>query len=141
MVYKRAQTAKYSSTKKVLIVDEDALSRDMMSKILSRYLGCEVNMAANDSGALSFLKSGDFDLAILGMSRPDSSIVDLVANIQALKLNLSLIVVSGDGTDADLEILKSMGITKIVYKPLRLSPLLEMVAGVFLNKEQVLNYA
>jgi len=141
MVYKRMQGAKSSKTKKILIFDEDDLSRDVMSKIVSRYLGYEVNMAAKDSEALSYLKASDFDLAILSVPRPDCSIVDLVENIQNLKINVSLIVVSGDGTDADLEILKGMGITKFIYKPLRISPLLETVAGAFLDKESVFNYA
>jgi DNA-binding NtrC family response regulator len=140
-VYKRVKAEKTKKTKRILIFDEDDLSRDIMSKIVSRYLGCDVNMAANDSGALSYLKTGDFDLAILGVSRPECSIVDLVANIQALDINISIMIVSGDGTDTDLETLKSMGITKFVYKPLRISPFLETVAGSFLDKPQVLNYA
>lgn len=140
-MYKRIQKTIPGDPRKVLIVDEDSLSGDIISKILSHYLGCEVNMASNEAGALSFLKSQNFDLVIMATSLSGMSGVKLAESIQDLKPSLPLLIVCGNGTDHELEVLKSMGINKIVYKPLRISPLLEMVASAFIENDLVHSYA
>jgi len=136
-MYKRIQKTIPGASRKVLIIDEDSLSGDIISKILSHYLGCEVNMASNEAGALSFLKSQNFDLVTIATSITGMSGVKLAKNIQEIKPGLPLLIVCGNGTDHELEVLKSMGINKIVYKPLRISPLLEMVASAFIENDLV----
>jgi DNA-binding response OmpR family regulator len=140
-MYKRIQKSLPDSPRKVLIFDEDSLSGDIISKIITHYLGCEVNMASNEAGALSFLKSQDFDLVIVAITLTGMTGVKIIRNIQNTKPGLPLMIVCGNGTDHDLEILRSMGISKIVYKPLRISPLLEMVASAFMKNDQVHSYA
>ena len=140
-MYKRIQKSLPDSPRKVLIFDEDPLSGEIISKIITHYLGCEVNMASNEAGALSFLKSQDFDLVIIAITLTGMAGVKIVKNIQNIKPSLPLLIVCGNSTDHDLEVLKSMGISKIVYKPLRISPLLEMVASAFMKNDQVHSYA
>ena len=140
-MYKRIQKIIPGASRKVLIIEEDSLSGDIISKILSHYLGCEVNMASNEAGALSFLKSQSFDLVIMATSLSGMSVVKLTKSIRDLKPGLPLLIVCGNGTDNELEVLKSMGINKIVYKPLRISPLLEMVASAFIENDLVHSYA
>jgi len=140
-MYKRIQKTIPGAPRKVLIIDEDSLSGDIISKILSYYLDCEVNMVSNEAGALSFLKSQKFDLVIIAASSSGMAGIALVDNIQNLNSNIPILVVCGNGTDHELEVLKSKGINKIVFKPLRISPLLELVASAFIENDQVPSYA
>jgi CheY-like chemotaxis protein len=136
-VYKKIQSTMLKSPKKVLIVDAEQLSRDILSKILSRYLGCEVFKASSSSEALSFLQSKKFDLLIVDLVMPGIFAVKLIEKIRLLKSEISIIIVTGNANDNDIGRLKSMGVKRIVYKPIKISSLLEMVADILIEKEHV----
>lgn len=140
-MYKKVKPAAIDSPKKVLIFEGDRMTGDILSKIIINYLGCDVNIANGIREAMSFLHSGKFDLIIAGLSDNSSSILELIKKAKTDHYDIPVIIVTGDCADSDLELLKSMGIERIVYKPLRLSPFLEEVAGVFIEKKRVFDFA
>jgi DNA-binding NtrC family response regulator len=140
-MYKKVGPVTQCSSRKILVADEDSMSRNAMSKIINSYLGCEINIAGNETEAFSFLKSNNFDLAIVGISAPEISSVEFIRKTKAIVPNLPLIVVTGDSPESELDILKGMGITRIIYKPFGISPFLEIVAGALIDKERALNIA
>lgn len=140
-MYKKLRSTKLYSLKKVLVVDDERLSREVLSKILSRYLGCEVYMASNSKEALSYLQSKEFDLLMIDLAMPGITGLELIKIVRSSKPDTSILVVTGNANDNDISTIKSMGVNQIVYKPFKISSLLEMVAEVLIEKENVSNYA
>ncbi len=140
-MYRKAEPVKYLSSKKVLIIESDRLTRSFLSKIISNYLNCDVNIACCRKEAESFLKSVSYDLFVIGVSGDISDDLSLIKKLQTINKNIPVVVVTGDCHEDDLELIKSAGIGRIVYKPLKLTPFLETVAGAFIESERVFNYA
>lgn len=140
-MYKKAGPAIHNSSRKILIADEDYMSRNVMSKIINSYLGCDVNTAGNGSEAISYLNSANFDLIIVGIISPEISKIDFIKRIKSLAPDMPLIIVSGDSPESELDILKGMGINRIIYRPFGISQFLETVAGALMEKEQALRLA
>ncbi len=140
-MYRKAQPAKSLIMKKVLIVEPDRLTRIVLSKILSNYLSCEVNIASNKHEGESFIRSVAYDLYVLGMSKNIEDDLDIIRQIRDIDERVQIVAVTGDSFDDDIELIKGVGIDKIVYKPLKLTPFLEIVAGAFIESERVFNYA
>ena len=136
-MYKKIQSTKLKSVNKVLIVDDEELSRNLLSKILTRYLGCEVFMAPNGVEALSFLQSKKFDLIRVDLAMPGIPGVKLIELIGYSDPEVSIMVVTGNAKDSDIAAVKKLGINRIVYKPFKISSLLEKVADILIEKEQV----
>jgi CheY-like chemotaxis protein len=140
-VYKKAQPAHYSPPRRVLIVEDDIMSRDILSKIIANYFGCEVNIAGSAREACSYLNVRDYDLVIAGYSDSDAIPLTAIEKIKNQINNTPIIVVVGDCPDEHQGNIRKQGIDRVVYKPLRLTPFLELVAGAFLEKEHALNFA
>lgn len=140
-MYKKAQYSRLEPPKKVLIVDDEKLSRDIISKTLSRYLGCEVYMASNGDDAFSFLRSNDFDLMIADLVMPGVPGLELIRRVRLTNPDLFVIVVTGNANDSDIMEIKKMGINQIVYKPFKITSFLETVADALIEKERQNNFA
>jgi len=140
-MYKKAQYSRLEPPKKVLIVDDEKLSRDIISKTLYRYLGCEVYMASNGDDAFSFLRSNDFDLMIADLVMPGVPGLELIRRVRLTNPDLFVIVVTGNANDSDIMEIKKMGINQIVYKPFKITSFLETVADALIEKERQNNFA
>ena len=140
-MYKKAHPAALTSPKKVLIMEDDEMTRDILSKIISNYFMCEVNVATSSNEARSYISARSYDLFIIGNSDSASMPRDIIEKIKEQFRNTPLIVVLGDCTDNDISLLREKGIDKIIYKPLKLTSFLEIVAGAFLEREQIYNFA
>ena len=140
-MYKKIQSTRLIPPKTVLVVDDEKLSRDVLSKILSRYLGCEVFAASGGNEALSYLKAKDFDLIIADLVMPGISGLKLIEAIRLEEPETPILVVTGNAADDEISLIKDIGIKRIIYKPFKISSLLEMVAGILIEKEKVNSYA
>ncbi len=140
-MYKKAQYSRLEPPKKVLIVDDEKLSRDVISKTLHRYLGCEVYTASNGDDAFSFLRSNDFDLMIADLVMPGIPGLELIRRVRFTNPDLFVIVVTGNANDNDIVEIKKMGISQIVYKPFKITSFLEMVADALIEKERQNSFA
>jgi hypothetical protein len=64
-MYQKAQLEKLSPPSKVLVVSGDGILGEYLTKIISRYLGCEIFIAMNAAEALSYLYAGASTLSCL----------------------------------------------------------------------------
>lgn len=140
-MYKKVLQSKIESLKKVLVVDDEQLSRDILSKALSRYLGCDIYAASNGTDALSYLKYGNYDILLLDLGMPGMSGIDLIRKINLLKIDVSILIVTGNAGKQDIKMLKELGINRIIYKPYKISVILEMIADSILEKEQINSFS
>lgn len=139
-MYKMSQQFKLEPPKKVLVVDDELIIRNIVAKVLNRYLGCEVYTASSAREAMSLLKSIGFDLLMVDLAMPGISGVELIRIIHQLKLQTQMVVITGNGTDEELAEAKRLGINQIIYKPFKIATFLEVIAGILMEKEQVAGY-
>jgi len=80
---------------RVLIVDDHAITRDGLRRILSDYPeALEVGEAANGSQTLSLVRQEHWDLILLDISLPDKSGLDVLKLIKKDRPGLAVIVLS-----------------------------------------------
>jgi DNA-binding NarL/FixJ family response regulator len=83
---------------RVLLADDHAIVRDGLRRILVADAGFEVaGEAANGDEALALVRANDYDVAVLDMSMPGLSGIDLVKRLKLEKPKLRLLVLSMHG--------------------------------------------
>jgi DNA-binding NarL/FixJ family response regulator len=83
---------------RVLIADDHKIVRDGLKRILAAASGIEVAAeAGNGDEALALAKSGDYDVAMLDMSMPGLSGIDLIKRLKIEKPGLRILVLSMHG--------------------------------------------
>ena len=138
---KKIKISRFKQRKKVLVVDDERLARDVTSMVLNRYLGCDVYTASNGDEALDLLDSHTFDLLIADLAMPGISGVELIKTVREIKPDTWIMVVTGNADESDIRELNDAGIEQVIYKPFKISDLLEKVKDILTEKEQVTNFA
>ena len=83
---------------RVLLADDHQIVRDGLRRILSAQADIEVaGEAADGDRALALVREQDFDVAVLDMSMPGLSGLDLVKRLRAEKPKLRILVLSMHG--------------------------------------------
>ena len=80
--------------KSVLIVEDDDDAAELM-KLLVSHLGHQVIVANSGQAALAAANNTQFDVALLDLSLPDTSGIELAAKLQTSKNDLQTYIVSG----------------------------------------------
>jgi DNA-binding response OmpR family regulator len=109
----------------VLIVEDDDLVRDAMSKALVN-AGWMVQTAASGHDAINVVRTpiAPIDVVLLDIQLPDISGVDLCARLRELDIRLPVLVCTG-GTDSEENAeLNRLGIHDIFLKPVSMDELL-----------------
>ena len=136
-MYQKAKPERLESPRKVLIISSDNILGEVMSKILDRYFTCEVYEATCSAEATSRLYSGGFDMYLVDLSTPGISGPMLIRKIQHMNPSGPIIVVAGSGSEDEIDDIRSLGISNIIYKPIRIAAFLEMVAGMLLENQRI----
>jgi two-component system invasion response regulator UvrY len=83
---------------RVLLVDDHSIVRDGLKRILAATPDLEVvGEAASGEAALALVKANDYDVAMLDMSMPGLSGVDLIKRLKLEKPKLRILVLSMHG--------------------------------------------
>jgi two-component system, NarL family, invasion response regulator UvrY len=83
---------------RVLLVDDHSIVRDGLKRILAATPDLEVaGEAASGEAALALVRANDYDLAMLDMSMPGLSGVDLIKRLKLEKPGLRILVLSMHG--------------------------------------------
>ena len=127
-----------SAKKKILAVDDDALSLGALRQILVQK-GYEVLVAHNGQQALALLDSSSFDLFILDVAMPGMSGYDLCRRIRARPEteNTPVIFLTAKALLMDIAEGQDAGSDLYLIKPIMAAKLLNMV-GLFLTSDSPL---
>ena len=98
----------------ILIVDDDADVREVMSVVLSD-LGYQVMEAANGDAALNILKAGRPDLMVLDFGMPGSNGAEVAISAKQVIDDLRFLFVSGYSDTSAIE--RAVGQTSLLHKP------------------------
>lgn len=105
-----------SGNRRVLVVDDEPGFRAMLAEIAAD-MGCLVDAAADGREALAKAAASDYDLAILDLSLPKLSGVDVLAEIKRRSPDTAVIMVTGYATaESAVEAMK-LGAYDYIAKP------------------------
>ena len=86
---------------KVLVVDDEAPVRELLSDLLKRE-GCKVSICATGEEALDLLKKDSFDVVLLDIKLSGISGLEVLKNIRDTNKDLAVIMITGFGYNEDL---------------------------------------
>ncbi len=118
--------------KKILVVDDDDLIRDLIYEILEPN-GFQVILADNGNKALAILDSEEVDLIITDIIMPDKEGIETIIDIKKKLPKAKIIAMSGGGQlDANsyLNIAKRLGVKATISKPFDPAKLLQTIQQV-----------
>ena len=121
-------------TMNILVVDDSALMRSMIARILM-LTGLDVSavsFAGNGEQALSVMSEQWIDLVLADINMP---VMDGLAMVRAMRAdvalrNIPVIVVSTEGSQSKLEQINTLGVAAVVHKPFAPEDLVRAVNGV-----------
>ena len=113
---------------RILLVDDEPALTNMGQEILT-ILGYEVEALTSSATALEHVRQHpqQYDLAILDLTMPQMTGVELARNILQLRADLPIILTSGFAEQLSQEESKNAGIRALLKKPFRLKTLAETV--------------
>ncbi len=121
---------------KILIVDDEALERTTLSRILELE-GYEVQAVENGSRALAVLRQIQFDLMILDLNMPGINGMDVLARAIDQNPNLQIIVLTAYGTlETVIESLRRK-VHDYILKPARAEQIVLSVKRAFETQKAV----
>ncbi len=115
-----------ATSRRILIVDDDRSSREIVAKILSlrRY---DVDVAYNGHDALELVRRRDYGLALIDYRMPGMDGVELVGKIRELRPNLVAVLVTGFPTIDTVYPAISIGVERVIGKPAGSDELLAVI--------------
>lgn len=118
---------------RVLIVDDEAVPRDLESIALEgtgRYLAIETG---NASDALNHLAGGEYDCAVIDLDMPDMSGLDLITLIRRNQATaqLPIVLVLPDDSGMTPDSTETLGATRVITKPFNPWDLARLLDGMF----------
>lgn len=115
------------SGRSILVIDDDQNIRSLVALALGRD-GHSVVCATGRVEILRALEHRDFDLVITDVIMPELDGAEVTREVKKLQPHAALIAMSGGGSfmtrDFCLKLVKGMGVTTVLEKPLRLEELL-----------------
>ena len=119
-----------SSTRSVLIVDDDREGRELLATILGQRYRCAT--AASAEEATHRLAVARFDVVITDLEMPSASGIDLCYHVKKTSPSTAVVVMSGTtDTQTRLEAISS-GAVGFLAKPLDLARLDSLLEGILL---------
>ena len=103
-----------SSAKRILCIEDDKDTCEMLSFLLSEY---DFNFIHDPEKILPLIETEKFDLYILDNWLPGISGVELCKKIRALDSNVPVIFTSGSSRKKDIEAAFDAGANKYLVKP------------------------
>lgn len=114
--------------KKVLVVDDMPLIRDIMAKALSDYT---VFFASNGEEALEQALKEKPHVVLLDINMPKMDGVEFLKRIKEEDEDIEVIVISAHGTNEMYEKIMALGVDTFIIKPFRVTEVQAKVAHLF----------
>lgn len=115
--------------KKILIIEDDDLLRNLLTRFLSKH-GYQTESAEDGEKGLLCLKETVFDLIITDIIMPGKEGIETIQEIRSILKDLPIIAISGGGrmsADSYLPLAEMLGANCTLAKPFRNEELLNKV--------------
>jgi DNA-binding NtrC family response regulator len=109
---------------RVLVVDDEASIRDLLSKTLA-LAEYDVDTAADASTALGRVRASDYDLLIADLRMPGMDGLTLIRQVKRIRAELPVIIITGFSTESSAIEAVNLGVAGYLRKPFRVPEVLE----------------
>jgi two-component system response regulator AtoC len=121
---------------KILVVDDEALVRDIIKKGLSQMGGFSVEVAQNGSEAIEKIEKDVFDLVLTDLKMPGMDGLELLKNIKGTRPEVMVILMTAYGSIETAVEAMRIGANDYITKPIDLNELLIHISKA--QKESIL---
>jgi CheY-like chemotaxis protein len=115
--------------KKILVVDDEADTREMLDKLLSGE-GFRVSCSDGPADALEQVKRVQPDLIVLDLRMPRMSGIDLLPRLQFCVPHARIMILSAYADHDTAQRALDQGAAGVLWKPFKPSTLLQMIARI-----------
>lgn len=123
----RADAAAPDSRPRVLVVDDEASIRDLLSKTLA-LADYDVDVSPDGQSALERLRLFDYDLLITDLKMPGMDGLTVINEARRLHADLPVIIITGFSTEASAIEAVNLGVTGYLTKPFKVPKVLAVAA-------------
>jgi excisionase family DNA binding protein len=116
-----------SGRHRVLVVDDEASIRELLSKTLA-LAEYEVDTAADATSALDRVRTGTYDLLIADLKMPGMDGLTLIRQAKRIKQDLPVIIITGFSTESSAIEAVNLGVAGYLTKPFRVPQVLAAAA-------------
>ena len=112
---------------RILVVDDEASIRDLLSKTLA-LAEYEVDTAADASAALDRVRGTAYDLLIADLKMPGMDGLTLIRQVKRMRADLPVIIITGYSTESSAIEAVNLGVAGYLTKPFRVPQVLAAAA-------------
>jgi excisionase family DNA binding protein len=112
-----------TSRQRVLVVDDEASIRDLLSKTLA-LAEYDVDTAADGTTALDRMRAVSYDLLIADLKMPGMDGLTLIRQAKRIKESLPVIIITGFSTESSAIEAVNLGVAGYLTKPFRVPQVL-----------------
>jgi excisionase family DNA binding protein len=116
-----------SGRHRVLVVDDEASIRELLSKTLA-LAEYDVDTAGDATSALDRVRSGSYDLLIADLKMPGMDGLTLIRQAKRIKQDLPVIIITGFSTESSAIEAVNLGVAGYLTKPFRVPQVLAAAA-------------
>jgi CheY-like chemotaxis protein len=123
--------------KKILVVDDNELVCDMISKVLAKYLDLEVCKIRGGSQAIAAALTGRYDGAIIDLNLQSISGSKVIRTIKTMLPKFPILTMCAHPSDEQLNTLERHGITRVIHKPFKMTTLIDEITEILGTEKSV----
>ena len=112
-----------TARQRVLVVDDEASIRDLLSKTLA-LAEYDVDTAADATAALDRMRAVNYDLLIADLKMPGMDGLTLIRQAKRMKADLPVIIITGFSTESSAIEAVNLGVAGYLTKPFRVPQVL-----------------
>ena len=116
-----------NSRQRVLVVDDEASIRDLLSKTLA-LAEYDVDTAPDGTAALDRMRAFGYDLLIADLKMPGMDGLTLIRQAKRIKVDLPVIIITGFSTESSAIEAVNLGVAGYLTKPFRVPQVLAAAA-------------
>ncbi len=114
-------------TANVLVIDDEAMIRDLLSEILVRD-GHAVTTVADSREGLQAFEEGCYDLVYTDLAMPETSGWEIASEIKKRDPGAIVVMITGWGLQVDDENVRENGIDLVISKPFQIREIRDSIA-------------
>ncbi len=113
----------------VLLVDDSALARKMIARLLGKMRLEKITEAANGSEAITLVKNHHYDLIVTDFNMPEVDGHELLRYIrnESMQRSVPVLMVTTEGDASKLAAIEQSGVSAIIDKPFETSTIKHMI--------------
>ena len=122
---------------RILVIEDDPRVNDLLGDLLKE-AGHTVTGTSNGEEAISLLEKESFDLVITDLGMPGISGWEVIERIRERDPKIPVVVLTGWGLkgEEDRRRLRELGVSRCLFKPVRIQELLQTITDLFGNHRQ-----